>query len=276
MRILDSHLHLWDSAALRYTWLSGRLIGPFGPSQRRAATEEAGDAERAAIFVQAECVPDDALAEVDWVTALAPEAGVVGIVARVEMERGAAVRPHLLALRSRPLVVGVRRLIQDEQPGFATSPAFLAAARAVAEAGYVFDACVRSAQLGEVIVLADAVPDLPLVLDHLGKPDVSGAPGADWLAALSALAERPQVSCKLSGLPAEVDGEWMPEQLTPFLDAALAAFGPRRLLFGADWPVSWPYARWERAVIDWARERVAPHEVDDILWGNAARVYGVV
>ncbi len=274
MRVLDSHVHLWDPDGLRYDWLGGRLLRRFGADERRRAVAEAGDADRSCIVVQAECVPADSVAEVDWISGLAREAGVRGIVARLAMEDGERVVPRLFDLRERWLVVGVRRLIQDEEPGFAISDAFVDAAHAVAEIGYTFDACVRHTQLAEVARLADAVPRLRVVLDHLGKPGVDAAPSERWVADLRALAERPQVVCKLSGLPAEAGNAWTPGRFTPFLDAALDAFGPDRLLFGGDWPVSWPYADWERFVLRWARS-AAPDHVDDIMWGNAVRVYGV-
>jgi len=274
VRILDSHLHLWDPARLCYPWLEGRLLGRFGPEQRDAALAEGPPAERAAVFVQAECLPADSLAEVDWVAGLAARAGVRGIVARLSMEDPDQAAHQLQELRRRPLVVGVRRLLQGEAPGFATSPSFLASARGVAAAGYAFDACVRQGQLPELCLLAEAVPDLTIVLDHLGKPDVTGVPSAPWRADLARLAGRPGVMCKLSGLPAEAAAGWTPAQLTPFLDAALDAFGPSRLLFGGDWPVSWPYAEWERCVVAWA-QAAAPDHIDDILWVNAERTYGL-
>jgi len=274
VRILDTHLHLWDPAVLRYPWLSGALLRRFGPEDWRAAAEQAGPAERAAVFVQAECDPEDSLGEVDWVTRTAGGGSVRGIVARAALETGDAVFGHLDALRERPLVVGVRRLLQDETPGFAASAEFLTGVRGVAERGLVFDACVRSGQLPELVRLADEVPELTMVLDHLGKPDVSGLPTDAWLQDLAALADHPQVMCKLSGLPAEAAGAWTETQLTPFLDAALAAFGAHRLVFGGDWPISTPYARWEHFVGDWARSRV-PQQAEEILWGNGERIYGL-
>ncbi len=272
VRILDSHLHLWDPTVLRYAWLEGRLLGRFGVEERLAALAESDPAHRAAVFVQAECAPPDSVAEVDWVSGIATEAGVRGIVAQLPMEDHGASQERLTALRRRPLVVGVRRLLQDEPPGLATSPEFVASAREVADAGFAFDACVRHRQLRDVAALADEVPQLTIVLDHLGKPDVSAPPSPRWRADLQRLADRPRTVCKLSGLPAECATDWTPAQLTPFLDAALSAFGPERLLFGGDWPVSWPYARWERFVAAWA-EDAAPDHVDGILWANAERIY---
>lgn len=281
MRVLDSHLHLWDPAVLDFDWLEGRLLQRFGPAELAGAVAEGPSADaRAFVFVQAEPAIDQSLAEVDWVSDLATEVGVVGIVARASIEHGAAVEAELAQLRARPLVVGVRRLLQGEALGFAASTSFIEGARAVAAAGLSFDACVLAPQLPDVIALADAVPDLAIVLDHLGKPPIGtaaspSAPAATpWLEAVTKLAERPNVVCKLSGLPAESSDGWTPAQVTPYLDAVLEAFGSDRLLFGGDWPVSWPYASWLGFVAGWLADR-APDAADAVLWRNAERVYGL-
>ena len=148
--------------------------------------------------------------------------------------------------------------------------------------------------------LAASVPELRIVLDHLGKPVIGTAaaplaPDATWIRDLRALAAHEQVSIKLSGLPAEAGGSWSAAQVTPFLDAAAEAFGPDRLLWGSDWPVSAigsfeageagsvrgsdPVYRadarkiWARIVVDWAVAR--GYDVDAIFWRNAAHTYGV-
>lgn len=279
-RLIDSHLHLIHPEQLHYDWLDDRLAHRFaGEELARAVADSAAAADCAFVFVQAECAPAQSLAEVDWVALLATALPVRGIVARAALEEGAAVGAHLEELRARPLVVGVRRLLQSEAPGFAAQPGFLAGARAAAAAGLTFDACVRPQQLPEVGALADAVPDLPIALDHLGKPAVGSAagplrPAPEWRRDLRALAARPNVVAKVSGLPAEARGEWSSAQLRPFFDAALEAFGAHRLMFGGDAPVSWPLGRWMDAVIDWTRALSAP-ESDAILRGNAARFYGI-
>jgi L-fuconolactonase len=284
MRILDSHLHLWDPAILTYGWLDDSLRRRFGPEELMDALGAAPrSGNRAFVFVQAECAPEESLAEVDWVSSIASAAGVRGIVARAPIEEGEAVADILERLGSRALVVGIRRNLQDEPVGFALRDRFVEGARRVARAGLVFDACVRPHQLADVAVLADAVPRLTIVLDHLGKPVVGSStkpvpPGAtSWDADVRRLAARPNVVCKLSGLPAESSGEWTAEQLTPFLDAALDSFGPDRLLFGSDWPVSvrGGYLRWAQFVTAWVSSRLGPMGVDGVLWRNAARVYGL-
>ncbi len=277
MRVLDGHLHLWDPSVLDYEWLEGRLLRSFGPAELGDALADAPAAEYGFVFVQAECAPEQTLAEVDWVAAL--DVPVRGIVSRAPLEDPDETEVLLGELANRPRVVGVRRLLQSEPDAFAEASGFRASARLVADAGLTFDACVRWPQLPAVTVLADAVPELTIVLDHLGKPQVGArdasapADGTPWSAALRDLARRPNVACKLSGLPAESAGEWDAAQLRPFLDVALDAFGPDRLLFGGDWPVSVPLGRWVDTVVSWLDDRVGEPERDAVLAANAERVY---
>ena len=288
MRILDSHLHLWDPSRLDYEWLGGSLA-------RRYAAEELAEASvvgaehSTAIFVQAECAESQFLDEVRWVSEIAQRTGVVGIVAGARLDRGEQTTAHLDALAGLAGVVGVRHNLQDEPDGTARDDAFRAGAAALAARGLRFDACVRAHQLPDVSDLAGAVPALPIVLDHLGKPSVGTAtdplrPDPGWMRELRTLAAHPRVAVKLSGLPAEAGGLWSPAQMIPFLDAAAEAFGSDRLLWGSDWPVSaiaetHEYrpegrGRWAETVAEWAVDRGI--DADAVLGGNAARFYGVV
>lgn len=290
MRLLDSHLHLWDPAVLSYTWLEGPLDAAFGPAAS-AETTPPGAAPHEAVFVQAECVESQFVDEVRWVDAMADAVGVSAIVAGARLDRGPATTAHLAELAEFPRVVGVRHLLQSAPDGLAASADFQAGARELAARGWSFDACVRAEQLPQVASLAATVPDLRVVLDHLGKPAVgtaSGplAPTEDWVRDLHALARHPQVLCKLSGLPAEAGGDWDAEQVAPFLDVALDAFGPERLMWGSDWPVSatGPVAsgdahgyqadartRWFQAVLAWAQNRGV--STDALLHDTAAGFY---
>lgn len=248
------------------------------------------------MFVQADCAEEQYLDEISWVTSLAAQVGVRGIVAGARLDRGAETVEYLDAVSERSLVVGVRHLLQGEADGFAGTSAFRAGAEALIERNLTFDACVRSeAQLRDVHALATEMPALRIVLDHLGKPAVGVAsepllPTAQWSDAIDALAAHPQVFCKLSGLPAEAGGSWSPAQMEPFFDVALEAFGPDRLMVGSDWPVSavtasgWndgegvaldadAIGAWTEAVASWATARAV--DADAILWRNAARFYGL-
>lgn len=282
MDVIDAHLHLWDPAAIAYDWLEGDFDRRLAADEARAAV--AGlPGNRRYIFMEAGALASEALRELDWVTSLGFP--LAGMIAFAPLEQGEGVAAHLAALRERGDVVGVRRLLQAEPAGFGRTDAFVTGARLTAEAGLPFDACVSShEQLLDVIALADAVPDLAIVLDHLGKPAV-GSPdapapafGTVWEADMRALAARPNTNCKLSGLAGQSTGGFTAAQLRPFLDVALEAFGPDRLLYSSDWPASFygstdtGYAAWENLVCDWADERGI---TEAVFAGTASRVYGV-
>ncbi len=116
MKIIDSHVHFWNPTQLRYPWLDElpALQRPFLPSDYQHAANETVSG---IVFVQADCLPEQGLAEVDWVAGLGEM--VRAIVAFAPLELGEAVRPHLAQLQKRPLVKGVRRLIQSEADDFA-------------------------------------------------------------------------------------------------------------------------------------------------------------
>jgi len=285
MRVVDSHLHLWDPSELEYEWLDGALSGRFA-EEELFEEQLPGVTEEVAIFVQAETVERAFLDEVAWVQSIADAAGVVAITAGARLDRGAATAEHLHRLAEYARVIGVRHLLQGEPHGTASSPAFVDGAKLVAARGWTFDACVRAGGIADVTALADAVPDLRIVLDHLGKPRVGtdaapSRPSAEWLRDLHELAARPLVHVKLSGLPAEAGGFWTEQQLTPFLDAALEAFGPERLMWGSDWPVSavdaeyqpGGRARWFRFVASWAQSRGVSS--DALFWSTPLAFYGI-
>jgi len=286
MRVIDSHLHLWDPEFLTYEWLEGALDWRFAEdeiNEEQLASVE----EEAAIFVQADPISEQTIDEVRWVDSIALAAGVVAIVAGAKLDQGAETHEHLESLaQASARVVGVRHLLQSEPDGLARTASFIEGARAVASRGWTFDACVRERQLSDVAALAADVPELPIVLDHLGKPaigtvDAPLRPSAEWLRDLVDLAQHPQAYCKVSGLPGENGGEWSDAQVEPFLDAVLEAFGPERLMWGSDWPVSsvaddyvaGSRDRWFRTVSDWAASRGVPAE--RLFWHNALAFYGI-
>ncbi|MFJ7335699.1 amidohydrolase family protein [Streptomyces sp. NPDC101116] len=143
----------------------------------------------------------------------------------------------------------VRHLVQEEpDPRWLQQPAVERGLRAVQDRGLGYDVLIHSHQFPQAIRLARRFPELPLVLDHAGKPPVD--PRArrgtlpDWQRGVRALAGFPQVRCKVSGLITEADHRaWTVADIRPVWDTLLAAFGPHRLMFGSDWPsASWPAA----------------------------------
>jgi L-fuconolactonase len=271
VKVVDAHVHLWDPSRLRYSWLDGtKLDRLIDASTLRAASGTVTDF----VVVQADCADAQGLAEVEWLVEQSDQLpGLRGIVAFAPLERGADVREYLGALRAIPSVVGVRRLIQDERPGFVVADCFLDGVAALADFELTFDICARSSQLGEVIELVRRTPDVQFVLDHVGKPRI-GADPSRWQLQIAELAARRNIVCKLSGLMTEiVSGPTGVEAVEPFLAYALAEFGPDRCLFGSDWPVMTTAATYS----DWldlvTRLLSGEDERRAVMAGTAERVY---
>ncbi|WP_308467061.1 amidohydrolase family protein [Rathayibacter soli] len=278
MPLIDAHLHVWYPDCLRYDWLeaSPELNRQFGFDELDAELGSRIMDLDGFVFVQADCAPDQALEEIALVSALAGVHPVSGIIVYAPLERPRDAAPILDVLSSNSRVVGVRRLLQSEPLGFARSPEVITGARELAARGLSFDACITYDQLPDLATLADAVPELRIVLDHLGKPDLTTTNHDAWRRDLAELARRPQVACKLSGLaPQTGSATWSDSEVIPFLEHALASFGAERCMFGSDWPASsthTDYARWLDLVMGWT-DTLSGVEAANILWRSAAVFY---
>lgn len=148
----------------------------------------------------------------------------------------------------------------------------------MAAAGLVYDLVVQSRQLPAAVSAAALLPELTFVLDHAGKPPIATRSMHPWAADLKALADQPNTVCKLSGLVTEADlRTWTVDDLRPYADTVLDAFGPDRLMFGSDWPVCRLAASYAE-VVDTARtltEDLAEDERAAVFATTAERVYGL-
>ncbi|NUP46239.1 MAG: amidohydrolase family protein [Catenulispora sp.] len=274
--VLDSHVHFWDPRGdISYPWLSGAppLNRPFLPDDFAAVRPP----HSSAVFVEAGRVEKDAAVEIEWVREQAEHhPWIVGAVAHIQLEDPQAAQPAIDGYAQDPFVVGVRRNLQDEAPGFLADSGLRAGVRLLGEAGLPFDACVRERQLPELVELAAACPGTTIVLDHLGKP-TSAAEDHPWRRELRRLADQDNVVCKLSGLATELSGEATRALMVSVLREALDVFGAERCLYGGDWPVMTLATSYE----DWlavVREALAGYPAAAaaaVLHANAERVYRV-
>ena len=94
--------------------------------------------------------------------------------------------------------------------------------------------------LKHVPTLAEKVPNLKMVIDHLAKPPLGDEDRAVWREQLAAAAESPNVYAKVSGLNTVTPDfdNWTYEDIKPLVDYAIEQFGADRLMFGSDWPVA--------------------------------------
>lgn len=275
--IIDSHIHFWDPDKLSYPWLANvpAINGPHLPAD--LARQAQGVNLQGIVFVQAGAADEDWLAEAQWVTELSiAEPRIRGIVAHAPLELGDGVRPYLDALAELPLVKGVRRLVQGEDVDFCIQPDFVRGVQLLADYGFSFDHTIRHAQMENTIRLVEMCPDVAIVLDHFGKPPVRAGELEPWRTHLTKLAGFPHVHCKLSGLATEADhNNWTRKQLRPYIDAALETFGPDRVFYGGDWPVSTLAVGYEEwiGVLDWATQDYGDETRRKVFADNAAAFY---
>ena len=276
-RVIDSHVHFWDRTRLQYRWLDeeqSHLAADHLPADLEAAVADV-DGE---VFIQADCRNDQGFAEASWVHELADQgAAILAVVAHAPLETDDAAR-SLERLTELPLVRGIRRLLQDEGPGFAVDERFVEGVRLLAAHDFTFDLCVREHQLRECLELTARVPEVTFILDHFGKPNVSAGDNfGEWSVLIDELAARPNVLCKLSGLGNEAE----PQDRTmaafrPWIEHAIAAFGAERCMYASDWPVltlATSYTDWFEVVSTIASE-LPEHDRDRIMAGTALSTYG--
>ncbi len=137
------------------------------------------------------------------------------------------------------LLVAIRQQLQGEDDDILDQPAVRAGLRTVAASGLINELTVRPEQLGSLVRAVDALPEAQFVLDQLGSPWIAdGAEGlAEWLDNIEQVAARPNVVAKLAGLITLADGDrWCLDDIRPYVDHAVSLFGPKRLMFGSDWP----------------------------------------
>lgn len=237
--IIDAHQHVWDLTRARYPWLGAEL----GPINRTVSQSEVLAQQRqvgviGTILVQAADNSEDTEQMLD-VAGQFPQ--VVGVVGYVPLEDPGRVARDLLALAADPVVVGIRNLIHDlPDPDFLLRADVNESLAMVAEAGLSFDiVSALPRHLAHVPVLAERHGDLRIVIDHLSRPPIGADSQEPWWTLIQRAAASPQVSAKVSGLYPDTDRTaWSTELIHPFFDRALDVFGPDRLMYGGDWPIS--------------------------------------
>ncbi|MCI2238005.1 amidohydrolase family protein [Paenibacillus sp. TRM 82003] len=278
--IVDAHHHLWDPARRRYPWMQRPglepLHRPFGPAD--LAREAAAAGVSATVLVQT--VAETAETREFLSAATASDGLVAAVVGWVDL-RGAAVADEVAELRAAPgggLLRGVRHQVEDEpDPDWLLRADVRRGATAVADAGLVHDLLVRPDQLPAATDLVRALPSAVFVLDHAAKPPLDPDGLAVWRERVTDLARCGDVFCKVSGLFTLLPPGGGDDLLEPVVRHLLEVFGPRRLVFGTDWPVSTlagGYGDVVRRTTALLRD-LSGAERDAVLAGTARSLYGV-
>jgi L-fuconolactonase len=272
---IDSHQHFWRYNTDDFGWISdamARIRRDYLPAD--LAPELKARGIDGTVAVQARMTTE----ETRWLLELADKNDFIrGVVGWVPLSEKSTAAAELDRFSAHPRLKGVRHVVQGQPAGFLDAPAFNAGIREVTSRGLAYDILIFANQLEEATHFVDRHPRQTFILDHIAKPAVQGPPPREWRLLIGELARRERIACKFSGVITEIPGfaPWTPEDIRPYFDIVLEAFGPRRLMFGSDWPpclVSSEYARWHKTIESFT----APLSTDErarILGGTAVEWY---
>jgi L-fucono-1,5-lactonase len=234
--VIDAHQHFWKYNPDRDAWITGEMSAirrDFLPPDLIPLLLECQ--VNGCMAVQA----DQSEIETHFLLSHAQQnAFVMGVVGWVDL-CSPDISDRLAYFSSYPEIKGFRHIVQAEpDDAFMLRPDFQQGIAALKSYDLAYDILIYPQHLRAAKELVRKFPNQRFVVDHLAKPLIKSGVLEPWKKEIIALAELPNVFCKISGMVTEADWKgWHPNDFTPYLDVALEAFGSKRLLFGSDWPV---------------------------------------
>ena len=277
-RTIDAHHHFWRTAAQDQPWRTSAHAGlerDFEPDDLRPELAAAG--VDATILMQSVDEP----AENVRLARYAADPLVAGVVGWLPLADARVARAALEELTLEKLC-GVRCLVGKDPLDWLATPASVDLFTSIADRRLAWDIVpVTPEQTEAVQRLAGAVPELRIVVDHLGRPPLDSGRWQPWAGLMQRLAACPNVAVKLSvGIDALTAwSAWDPEILAPYVDAVIDWFTPARTMVASNWPVVLLRTSYQQAWTDTAA--IALHHTPDdaaraaLLGGTAADWYGL-
>ena len=231
--IVDSHIHLYDPGrpeGIPWPKPDDQIYRTVLPVDFRvvAATTEVTHA----VIVEASPWLEDN----QWILdIIEDDSTILGFVGNLDLGSG-EFPGRLERFADNPLFCGIRARSVE---GLLTYRDNL---EELARAGLSLDVLARGDGLESIARVADAVPSLRIVVDHLGHPPIDGGePDRGWQKAMQLCSEKPNIFCKVSRVT-EAATEWPastnPDFYRPVLEHLWRCFGSGRLLWGSNWPVA--------------------------------------
>lgn len=275
MRI-DAHQHFWDITRFEYPWMppgESVLRRTYLPEDLAPILEE--HRFDGSVVVQANVI----IEETWWLLELAARSQIIrGVVAWADLTS-----PDLGSVLDRcqknPKFKGIRHLVHDEPDlRWLLRPDVVEGLRELARRGIPYDLLLRPPHLPLIPELADKVPGLRMVVDHIAKPLIASNAFEPWARDFETVARIPGMHCKVSGMITEANhSAWSADDLRPYVQHALQCFGTGRLMFGSDWPVCRLAGSWKQvlAAFTQACGPIPTPQREELLGGTAIRFYGL-
>ncbi|WP_086478616.1 amidohydrolase family protein [Arenibacter amylolyticus] len=273
---IDSHQHFWKYNPKKHAWINDEMAvirKDFLPTDLEPVLAENG--VDGCVAVQA----DQTLAETDFLLELAHEHDFIkGVVGWVDL-RSKSIEHLLEKYADDKKLKGYRHIVQgEEDPNFLLRPDFLNGISKLEPYGAVYDILVFPHQLGATLEFVKKFPNQKFVIDHIAKPYIKDSFFDGWAVLMKEIAKQENVYCKLSGMITEADyNSWTPEQIHPYMELVLEAFGPKRCMYGSDWPVclvAGKYSEVKNLTTNFINTLSAT-EQQAIMGGNAVSFYNL-
>ncbi|MDH3450839.1 MAG: amidohydrolase [Gammaproteobacteria bacterium] len=276
--LIDTHVHLIDLGRLSYPWLADVEALNRDASHTDYARQARQLGITGALHMEVDVHEEQMEAETAMIAELMQgDSLLLGAIAACRPE-SSAFAAYLERQLDTPHVRGLRRVLHTSPDELSQSTEFRQNIARLSGTRLPFDICVHHRQLPVAVELVDACPDVQFVLDHCGVPDVKNHAFQPWAGHISALAERANVAAKISGVIAYGDGyNWALEDIRPFVEHVLDAFGPERVVWGSDSPVctlGGPLASWVAATHT-LLQNASPSEKAGLFHANARRIWGL-
>lgn len=240
--MIDTHLHIWNFSKAKYPWLDGNntilnrtyLIEELSAERIAAGVTKAVLVQASNNFEDTDWMLENT-ATVDWV------AGVVGWLPLQEPELVAEVLQNKYLKNN--YFKGVRHLIHDEpDPQWLLQPAVIESLKILAENGIPYDVVgVLTEHIETVLKVADKVPGLRMIFDHLNQPPIASKQSfGKWGVLMQEASKNKNFFAKISGLGTASGNleSWTETDLKPTINFVIQEFGVDRCFCGGDWPVS--------------------------------------
>ncbi len=273
---IDAHQHFWIYDEVRDSWITpdmAVLRADFMPPKLLTALQQ--HHFDGCVVVQSDQSMAENLFQIKNADAYDFVKGIVGWVDL----RAENIEDQLSELSEYGKLKGFRHILQGETDrALMLTPDFLNGVGKLNQFGYTYDILIFPDQLKYAKEFATRFPDQPLVLDHIAKPEIKSGRIEEWEKDIKALASCENVYCKVSGMVTEADwNNWKAEDFNPYLDVVFEAFGPKRLMYGSDWPVCLLAASYQQ-VVNLMEEYTSKLSADEqsLFWGdNASRFYNL-
>lgn len=243
---IDAHQHFWKYNPVRDSWITDDMKAiqrDFMPVDLEPLLKQQN--LDGCVAVQA----DQSEVETNFLIELATvNPWIKGVVGWVDLKSD-QLEDRLTHFSESTSFKGVRHILQAEPRGYMTDRRFVNGVKTLSHHGLTYDILTHEGQLDEVLELVGALPEMPLVVDHLSKPGIKTKSFDHWAKYMKLLSEFDHVHVKLSGMVTEADWDhWSLEDLQPYIDFCLEHFGAKRLMYGADWPVCLLAGTYERVI----------------------------